>query len=126
MIRHLRICDKYGWTIPINVFGPGLSIVHTGTIVVNGSARIGANCRIHVCTNIGQAPINGISGAPILGDNVYIGPGAKLFGPITIGNNVVIGANSVVNRSFGDSCTIAGVPAKIISSNDSSVYIKNN
>jgi len=74
MLRHRRLCDKYCWTIPINVFGPGLTIVHVGTIVVSGSAKVGKNCRIHVCTNIGRAPSHGKSGAPIIGDNVYIGP----------------------------------------------------
>lgn len=53
-------------------------------------------------------------GVPVIGDNCYIGPGAKLFGDIRIGNNVAIGANSVVNKSFEDNVTIAGVPAKIV------------
>lgn len=125
-IRHAKLCDKYNWTIPINVFGPGLAIVHVGTIVVSGSAKIGKNCRIHVCTNIGRATINGgaSAGAPILGDNVYIGPGAKLFGPIKIGDNTVIGANAVVNKSFEEgNCIIAGVPAKVISANSSEKFI---
>lgn len=120
--RHVYLCDKYNWTIPINVFGPGLAIVHAGTIVVSGSAKIGKNCRIHVCTNIGRATIHGgeESGAPVIGDNVYIGPGAKLFGPIQIGDNTVIGANAVVNKSFKEgNCTIVGVPAEIISMNTS-------
>ncbi len=124
-IKHNILCAKYNWTIPLNVFGPGLCIVHSGTIVVSGNAKIGKNCRIHVCTNIGTAPVRGKSGAPIIGDNVYIGPGAKLFGPITIGKNIVIGANSVVNSSFVEgNCTIAGIPAKKISDNNSSVYIE--
>ena len=122
-IRLVNLCNKYNWTIPINVFGPGLNLVHTGTIVVSGKAKIGKNCRIHVCTNIGNALSHGEAGAPIIGDNVYIGPGAKIFGPITIGNNVVVGANAVVNKSFPDNCTIAGVPAEIISYNTSENYI---
>lgn len=122
--RHSRLCDRYQWTIPINVFGPGLAIVHVGTIVVSGSAKIGKNCRIHVCTNIGHAPSKEGTGAPTLGDNVYIGPGAKLYGAITIGNNTAIGANAVVNTSFpeGD-CTIGGVPARKISDKTSAGYI---
>lgn len=123
-IRHRLLCDKYGWTIPINVFGPGLAIVHTGTIVVTGSAKIGKNCRIHVCTNIGRAPSKEGTGAPVIGDNVYIGPGAKLFGNIQIGDNTAIGANAVVNSSFPEgNCTIAGVPAKKISDKTSLPYI---
>lgn len=88
---HHSLCDKYGWTIPENVFGPGLAIVHVGTIVVSGNARIGANCRLHVCVNIGSAWAKGEAGAPVIGDNCYIAPGAKLFGPITLGDNVAVG-----------------------------------
>ena len=123
-VRHKRLCNKYQWTIPINVFGKGLAIVHVGTIVVSPKVKIGANCRIHVCVNIGDAIAKGQDGAPILGNNVYIGPGAKLFGPIEIGDNTAIGANAVVNASFiSGNCTIAGVPAKIISQNTSTLYI---
>ncbi len=112
-LHHIQLCNKYSWTIPPNVFGPGLAIVHRGTVVVSGHAKIGENCRIHVCVNIGSAAINGESGAPRLGDNVYIGPGVKLYGPIEIGSNTAIGANSVVNHSFKEgNCTIAGAPAK--------------
>ena len=126
MIRHIRLCNKYNWTIPINVFDKGLAIVHAGTIVVSGDAKIGKNCRIHVCTNIGRAPAKGLDGAPVIGDNVYIGPGAKIFGKIVIGDNTVIGANAVVNQSFEKgNCTIAGVPAKKISDNTSKKYIIN-
>lgn len=135
-LRHHFLCEKYNWTIPINVFGPGLAIVHAGTIVVSGDAKIGQNCRIHVCTNIGRAEI-GMSeetgntgrggGAPVLGDNIYIAPGVKMFGPINLGDNIAIGANSVVNSSFPEgNCTIAGVPARIISNNTSSKFILNN
>lgn len=105
-----RLATRLGFSIPKNVFGPGLCIVHYGTIVVNPAARIGRNCRIHPSTSIGD-----YDGVPTLGDNVYIGPGAKLFGNITIGNNVAIGANAVVNSSFGSNVTIAGVPARVVS-----------
>ena len=59
---------KLGYSIPINVAGPGLALAHAGTIVINHKARIGKNCRMHVCVNIGfQA---GTDEAPIIGDNV--------------------------------------------------------
>ena len=105
---------KLGFSIPPNAFGPGLSIAHAGTIVVNSNAKIGSNCRIHVCVNIG-ADINDGSKAPKIGDSCYIGPGVKVYGDIEIGSNVGMGANAVVNKSFGSNLTIAGVPAKIIS-----------
>lgn len=113
--HHNMLCDKYNWTIPINVFGPGLQIVHTGTIVVSGDAKIGKNCRIHVFTNIGRAETGQGIGAPIIGDNVYIGPGVKIFGPVNIADNTIIGANAVVNKNFNETgCTIAGIPAEVI------------
>lgn len=106
---HKKLSYKLGFTVYKNNFGSGVCFCHYGTLVVNQNARIGRNCRIHVGVNIGS-----YGGAPSIGDNVYIGPGAKIFGPITIGNNVEIGANAVVNRSFPDNVVIAGIPAKII------------
>ncbi len=115
---------KLGYTIPLNVFGKGLAIVHIGTIVINSKAKIGDYCRIHCCVNIGTSAY-GENEAPVIGNYVYIGPGAKLFGKITIGNHCAIGANSVVNKSFeDDGLTIAGVPAKVISKKGSYDIIK--
>lgn len=103
---------RLSFSIPINTFGPGLSIAHYGPIVVNANARIGKNCRIHVGVNIGEG--HGAL-APQIGDNCYLGPGAKIFGGVVIGNNVKVGANAVVNKSFPEgNCTLVGVPAKKI------------
>ena len=122
--KHNKLAIKTGWHIPPNVFGKGLAIVHIGPIIVSRLAKVGENCRIHVCTNIGNAPSHGKDGTPVLGNNVYIGPGVKMFGPIIIGDNTAIGANAVVNKSFEQgNCTIAGVPAKKISDNTSALYI---
>lgn len=53
-------------------------------------------------------------GAPVIGDNVHIHKGAIVFGGITIGNNVEIGANAVVNKPVPDNAVVAGVPARIL------------
>jgi len=113
------LVDRSGASIPKNTFGPGLAIAHAGPIIVNSQARIGANCRIHTCVNIGtQAGTTGV--APKFGQNCYIGPGAKIFGPIEIGDNVAIGANAVVNKSFPKgNFTLGGVPANVISNKSS-------
>lgn len=109
---------KLGFSIPLNIFGPGLSIAHYGTIVVNGNAKVGKNCRIQDSTTIGAT--NGSEKAPILGDNVFIGSGARIIGEIKIVDDIAIGANAVVNKSFEESgISIAGVPAKKISNNNS-------
>lgn len=108
VVNH-RLATRMGFTIPKNVFGPGLHIVHYGTIVVHPDARVGRNCRLHPSTSIGD-----YNGVPRLGDNVYIGPGAKIYGPVTLGDNVAVGANAVVNKSFGSNVTLGGVPARIV------------
>jgi len=119
--RFVRLSLKLGFTIPLNVIGPGLGIIHYGTIVISGSARIGSNLRIHACTNIGKT--KGL--APTIGNNCYIGPGAKLYGGIVLGNDVVVGANSVVNKSFvNGNIAIAGCPAKEIGKNNYHLVIK--
>jgi serine O-acetyltransferase len=121
--RYLHVSRILGFTIPINVFGPGLSIAHLGTIVVNTGARVGANCRLHVCVNIGTEA--GYSDkAPRIGDNAYIGPGAKIFGGITIADGCAIGANAVVNKSFLEpGSVIAGVPAKKVGEIDTGTIL---
>ena len=104
-----------GYEIPINCIDEGLSIAHKGTIVINHGAHIGKNCRMHVGVNIGTAA--GCSDvAPIIGDNVYLAPGVKLYGPIKIASGIIIGANAVVTKSFTEeNICIAGVPARKIS-----------
>jgi serine O-acetyltransferase len=110
-LRLQRMRIRLGLSIPLGVFGPGLSVAHYGTIVVNKNAWVGVNCRIHsgVCIGISRG------GAPRIGDNVYIGPGAKVFGGITVGDNVAIGANAVVNRDVPRGVTVVGNPARIVS-----------
>ncbi len=114
-----KLSVKLGFAIPRNVFGPGLSIAHGGPIIVHSKAIIGENCRIDRCVSIGS--IHYPAAAPIIGNNVYIGPGAVIDGPIEIADGIAIGANSYVNKSFKESnITIAGCPAKKISDKGSS------
>jgi serine O-acetyltransferase len=123
-VRFLSLSIKLGFTIPENVFGPGLAIVHYGTIVVNGNSKIGANCRIHANTNIGES--GGLSGAPIIGDNVYIAPGVKIYGRISIASNTAIAANTCVGSSFyEENFLIGGIPAKTLKQFDIKQIIKH-
>jgi serine O-acetyltransferase len=112
---HARQAERLGFTIPLNVFGPGLCLVHHGTVVVSSLARVGADARVHPSTSIGQDA----DGAPTLGDGCYIGPGARLVGPIELGSHVIVGANAVVTRSFADGAVLAGVPAREIAHRES-------
>lgn len=111
---HYKMGVKLGFDIPPNTCGPGLRINHYGYIIINPGVRIGEWCDIHQGVNIGTDFSGGV---PKLGDNVWIGPGAKLYGDIVIGNKCAIGANAVVNKSFPEErITIAGVPARKVSS----------
>lgn len=120
-LKYHRLAVRLGFSIPCNAFGPGLAIVHYGTIVVSGKCKIGNNCRIHAGVNIGAN--GGEAEAATIGNNVYIGPGAKIIGNITIGDNAVIGANAVVSKDVPAGVTVGGVPAKIISENDSAKHL---
>jgi serine O-acetyltransferase len=114
---------RLGFSIPINVCGSGLNIAHIGTIIISPNALIGVNCRIHAGVNIG-ANLGEPNSVPVIGNNVYIGPGAKIFGPIEIADNIAIGANAVVNKSFKEpGISIAGVPAKKINDMGSDGFI---
>jgi len=116
--RYQRRSVRLGFAIPLNVFGPGLSIAHYGALVVNSKAKVGKNCRIHAMVVIGAT--GGNPKAPVIGDNVYIGSGAKIIGDIHIADNVAIGANAVVVKSIDEpGTTWAGVPASKISDRSS-------
>lgn len=114
-VRYKLLGIICGFEIPLNCIGKGLSIAHKGTIIINEATRIGENCRIHVGVNIGTVP-GCESIAPRIGDNVYIAPGVKMYGKIEVASGIIIGANSVVTKSFLDeNICIAGIPAKKIS-----------
>lgn len=122
IFRYYRWRIKLGFSIPLNVFEEGLSIAHIGTIVVNGNARIGKNCRIQENVTIGAT--GGSKNAPVIGKNVFIGSGARIIGDITIADDVTIGANSAVVKTVEEhGVTVAGVPAKIVSEKSSEMFI---
>lgn len=85
-------------------------------VVIHKNATIGKNCMISSCVTIGGR--SNIKQLPVIGDNVYIGTGARVLGDVKIGDNVIIGANAVVIESVPNNCTVAGVPAKIIKNNN--------
>jgi serine O-acetyltransferase len=90
--------------------GPGFVILHSFGIVINSSVRAGRGLVIEHGVTIGAEK----NQSPVLGDNVFIGAGAKIIGPVRIGSDVRIGANAVVNRDLPDGATAVGVPARIV------------
>ncbi len=87
--------------------GPGLYIGHFGGIVISPHAVIGERCSLSCGITIGMAGHGERFGVPVIGDRVYIAPGARVFGKIRIGNNVKIGANAVVYRDVPDNAVVA-------------------
>lgn len=107
-IKYSKLSKKLGFSIGYNVFGYGLIIPHYGTIVVGDSNRCGNYCVLHTSTCI-------TSNGKTIGDAFYLSTGAKVTTKVAIGDNVSVGANSVVNKSFEDgNIMIAGAPAKMI------------
>lgn len=94
------------------IVGRNFVIDHFGGIIVSGYARFGDNCRIRNGVVVGlrrvEEPV-----APIIGNNVDIGAGAKLLGPIKIGDNSIIGANAVVIEDVPENSIAIGVPAVV-------------
>ena len=104
--------SKLGITIWHNTVGEGLKIWHYGSIVINGHAKIGKNCQLHGENCIGNKG-DFDNRAPVLGDNVDVGIGAKIIGDIYIADDVRIGANAVVTKSCNTKgAVLVGIPAK--------------
>ena len=100
-----------GIELPCEVeIGRNFVIDHSGGIVVSGFARFGDDCRIRTGVVVGLARVDDPC-APVIGNNVDIGAGAKVLGRIRVGNNVRIGANAVVVADVPDDHVAVGVPA---------------
>lgn len=111
------LCDRLAilfWDVNIGnhtEIGAGLYLPH-GYVVIDGIVRIGRRCVIAPWVTIG---VNGSVAGPTIGDNVFIGTGAKVLGGIRVGNNVRIGANAVVLADVPDGVTVVGIPARVVS-----------
>jgi serine O-acetyltransferase len=93
--------------------GGGVFMPHANGIVIHIDAKIGTNCNISQQVTIGVGGTDP-SGTPVIGDRVFLGPGAKVFGPITVGDDVAIGANAVVIKDIPSHAVTVGIPAKVI------------
>jgi serine O-acetyltransferase len=121
-----RTCSRHGIHIDhITKIGGGLYMPHALNIVVNRACRIGRNCSLSQGVTLGAANRGARAGTPTVGDNVYIAPGAVVFGAISIGDNAAIGANCVVTKDVPSNAVVVGVPGKIISLSGSAGYVCN-
>jgi serine O-acetyltransferase len=123
-LRHYSY--KFGiFIFPETPIGPGLYIGHCGDIHFNRAARVGRNCNLSQGVTLGQANRGKNQGAPLVGDGVYIGPGAKLIGAVRVGNDVAIGANCVVTKDLPDHAVAVGVPGRVISLAGAAGYVEH-
>lgn len=101
--------------------GYGLFISHGGPIVVNPHVVIGNNCNLSQFTTIGS----NLDRGAVIGDNTYIGPNVCIVEDVKIGNNVTIGAGSVVTKDIPDNATAVGNYAKVINYNNPGRFVNN-
>jgi serine O-acetyltransferase len=105
--------------IPSSVrISPGLLIPHTGYIVLNSRSSPGANCTLTQGVTLGHAGGGGnpdLTGAPVLGDRVYVGPGTAVIGRIEVGDDALVGVGAVVTRAVPPRGVVAGNPARVLS-----------
>jgi serine O-acetyltransferase len=95
--------------------GKDFFIDHGGGVVIGETSIIGDNVTIYQGVVLGGTTTEQVKRHPTLGNNIVVGTGAKLLGPITIGDDVRIGANSVVVMDIPPNSVVVGVPGKIIS-----------
>ncbi len=116
-ILYGRIRRRWGIEIPREAeVGEGLYIGHYGGIIISKNTKIGKNVNLSHQITIGVSGKGTERGSPVIGDKVYIAPGAKVFGKIVIGENAKIGANCVVYKDVPDNAILVLDPgSKIVS-----------
>jgi len=97
--------------------GSGLVLYHPTGVVIGPGCRVGARATIMQGVTIGSDAVTAgdeRAASPVIGDDVFVGPGAAVFGPVELGDRVRVGANSVVTSSFPADVVIAGAPARAV------------
>jgi serine O-acetyltransferase len=121
--RRQQVC--YGTYLNFeSQIGPGLYLGHLCCIVVNSATVIGRNCTLGHRVTLGSTNRRSRRpGCPELGDNVYIGVGSTVVGGIKVGDNSVVGPNSVVVKDVPSLAVVSGIPAVVISMKGSEGYV---
>ena len=99
---------------PAAKIGKGFFIDHGMGVVIGETAEIGDNCTIYQGVTLGGTGKDVGKRHPTLGDNVMVGAGAKVLGPVTIGSNSKIAANAVVLHAVPENSTAVGIPTKVV------------
>lgn len=117
VLRSISVAVAGAEIHPDAQIGPGLALVHSVGVVVGGSVRIGANCRMSHGVTLGEPGRGGKAenwGVPVVGSNVTLGAHAVVVGPLHVGDGAVIGANSVVTRDVPAGMVAVGSPACVV------------
>jgi serine O-acetyltransferase len=129
-IRHLTVLALHHYSIRYGIdisrdarIGSGFYIGHFGGIFVNSGVVIGDNCNISQGVTLGQLNRGAKAGCPVIGNNVYIAPGAKILGRVHIGDYAAIGANAVVVNDVAANTSVGGIPARPLSDLGSAGYV---
>ena len=111
-LHYHKLCVKYGFDIPSQIkhVGRGFKLEHFSYVAIHTDAYIGDNVTIHHGCTIGVKD----NGIPIIKDGVDIGAGAIVMGNVTVGENALIGAHSVVTHDVPAGAKVAGNPARIL------------
>lgn len=91
-------------------FGPGFVLIHSTGVVINGGVRAGSNLHVEHQVTIGAERRQN----PRLGNDVFLGAGAKVIGSVAIGDGAKVGANAVVVHDVPAYCTVVGIPARVV------------
>ncbi len=117
--RKLAVLQHRFWSvvtgadIPVNTqIGGGIILPHPNGVVIHPATQVGPNCTLFQQVTLGVN--RGRPGAPVIGGHVDIGPGARIFGPVRIGDHAVIGANAVVLSDVPAGAVAVGAPARIL------------
>lgn len=119
-----NLSRKYGIHVSSKAkIGPGLYIGHYGGIWVGPGVVIGQNCNLSHGVTVGGISEGSSKGYPTVGDRVYLGPGSVIVGAISVGNDVSVGANSVVVIDVLESTVVLGSPARVFAKKGSTHHI---
>lgn len=120
-------CSRYAFGIalsPQGQIGEGLYISHFGGVIVHRDAVLGRNCNLSQGVTLGLAHRGPHTGTLVIGDGVFIGPGAVVVGAIRVGDRVAIGANAVVTKDVEDDAVVVGPEPRVVSHDGSLEYAK--
>ena len=103
--------------------GPGFYFGHVFGTIINPKSVLGKNINMSHAVTLGMIATGKRSGSPVIGDNVYIAPGAKIIGNVMVGSGAAIGTNAVITKDVPEQAVVVGIPGKVISLNGSADYV---